>query len=54
MRLDTDRQKKLEPKRIDYCKQQIEKLGYTVNVVSNCELQFEYKGQLVKLLYRRN
>jgi hypothetical protein len=40
-RLDQDREKTLQPKRMAYAIEQIEKLGYEVKQVSETELQFE-------------
>ena len=40
MRLNIERQNKLEPKRMEVAKQEIEKLGYDVIEVSETELQF--------------
>lgn len=48
-RLDIDRQKKLEPLRIDFAKAEIEKKGYIVTQVSTTELQFEYQGATIKV-----
>lgn len=39
-RLDIERQKALEPKRIEFAKKEIEKKGYTVRQVGDTELQF--------------
>jgi hypothetical protein len=39
-RLDTERQNRLEPKRIEYAIQQIQKLGIEVNKVSDHEINF--------------
>lgn len=47
-RLDTDKQKELEPKRMAYAISEIEKLGYKVTQVSETELRFEHTpGHLV-------
>lgn len=46
-RLDIERQKELEPKRMNYAKEQITKLGYEVKEVSGNELNFEYMGKMV-------
>ena len=40
MRLNIERQNKLEPERMQVAKQEIEKLGYEVIEVSETELQF--------------
>ena len=47
-RLDTERQNRLEPKRIEYAIQQIQKLGFEVNKVSDHEINFQYKGHTIK------
>ncbi len=44
MRLDIERQLELEPKRMEYAKKEIEKLGYAVTQIGDTKLQFEYKG----------
>lgn len=41
-RLDIQRQKELEPKRMAHVKREIEKKGYQVIPVSDRELQFEH------------
>jgi hypothetical protein len=48
-RLDTERQKENEPKRMLFCKEELQKRGHVVNVVSNNCIEFEYKGAVVKL-----
>jgi len=39
-RLDVERQKALEPTRMEHAKKEIEKKGYTVRQVGDTELQF--------------
>jgi hypothetical protein len=46
MRLDTERQERLEPKRVAYARQRIEALGYEVEVIGK-SVRFEYKGSVV-------
>ena len=46
-RLDIERQHKLEPKRMDYAQEQIEKLGYKVTRISDNLLRFEFKGSTI-------
>ncbi len=46
-RLNEERQKELEPKRIAYAKAQLEKLGYEVTE-SDTELRFIYKENVIK------
>ncbi|MEK0337827.1 MAG: hypothetical protein QQN41_10380 [Nitrosopumilus sp.] len=47
-RLNIERQKKFEPIRMAYAKNEIEKLGYTVIKINDNELTFEFKGKTVK------
>ncbi len=46
-RLDTDRQKALEPKRLNFAKESIEQAGYTVEVIGENQLRFVFKGHPV-------
>lgn len=46
-RLDVDRQLKLEPKRMDFAKKQIENLGFKVTEIGETKLQFEFSGHTV-------
>lgn len=46
-RLNIERQKELEPKRIAYAKEKIEKLGYDVEVVG-VEIRFLFNGNMIK------
>lgn len=39
-RLNIERQKKIEPRRMDYAQEQIERKGYKVNRVSDNQLRF--------------
>ena len=48
-RLDIERQNTLQPKRKEYCKEQITKLGYVINYESETELVFDFMGHPVKL-----
>lgn len=47
-RLDIERQKQLEPKRMAYAIEQISKKGYIVSKVSDTELNFEFNGKKVQ------
>lgn len=47
-RLNMERQNKLEPKRMRYCKDQLEKLGFEVTT-SSTEIRFVFKGHPIKL-----
>lgn len=46
-RLDIERQQVFEPKRVQYAKDQIEKLGYEVEVFGGVRLEFEFKNYRV-------
>lgn len=46
-RLDTERQNLLEPKRITFAKQQIEKLGYEITYQDSKEIHFIFEGQKI-------
>ncbi|NDV93462.1 hypothetical protein D0T84_00830 [Dysgonomonas sp. 521] len=48
-RLDIERQKELEPKRMAYAKEQIQKLGYEISFENDTEIRFEFNGNTVKL-----
>jgi len=48
-RLDTDRQKELEPNRIEFAKAEITKLGYAITYEDGTKIQFEFKGKAVTL-----
>lgn len=47
-RLNQERQKKLEPRRMEYAKTKLEELGFEVTKVSTNQLQFMHKGKLIK------
>jgi hypothetical protein len=49
MRLDTDRQKELEPKRMQYARNQITALGYEITEENATALKFVFKGATVTL-----
>lgn len=46
-RLDEQRQNTLEPKRMAYCKEILEKLGFKVERVGNTLLRFSFKESVV-------
>lgn len=48
-RLDIDRQKELEPKRIDYAVNEIISLGYDITHADSVKVQFHFKGKTVTL-----
>lgn len=47
-RLDQERQSKFEPERLKYAKSLIQNLGYKITWESKTELQFYFKGEVVK------
>jgi hypothetical protein len=47
-RLDQEREQRLQPQRIKSCKAVLENLGFEVRENGNTELQFMFKGGLVK------
>lgn len=47
-RINQEREKELEPKRLSFAKNTLEHLGYTVDVVSGKELQFYHDGDMVR------
>lgn len=47
-RLDTERQQKLEPKRIDFAKNKIKELGFEITYECDSRLDFMFKGHLIK------
>lgn len=48
-RLDTERQKQLEPERMNYARNQLTALGYPVTEINAKTLQFTFRGSLVTL-----
>lgn len=46
-RLDKEKQKKIEPKRMEYAKTEIQKLGYTIVYEDENELMFQFKGKTI-------
>ena len=49
MRLDSDRQKELEPKRIQFAKEAIDEVGYRITYEDKTKIQFQFKGEIVTL-----
>lgn len=49
MRLDIDRQKELEPKRMEYARNQITALGYEITEENVTTLKFTFKESTVTL-----
>ena len=50
MRQNIERQNELEPKRMEFAKQEIEKLGYEIVFENEKYLVFEYDNYLVRFL----
>lgn len=48
-RLDKEKQKQLEPKRMDYAVKTITELGFRIIAQYPTELRFDYKGQVIRL-----
>lgn len=48
-RLDKDRQKELEPKRMEYAEEKLAELNIVSTRISDSELEFEWKGNRIKL-----
>lgn len=48
-RLDIERQKELEPKRMEYARNQITALGYEITEENATALKFVFKGSTVTL-----
>lgn len=46
-RLNQEREKRLQPKRVNSCKEALEKLGFEVSVFGGKRLEFEYKGNKI-------
>lgn len=46
-RLDTDRQKELEPKRIEFAVQQLEKTGIVIDLVDDTKIKFKWENEWV-------
>ena len=48
-RMNIDAQLEAEPKRIEYAKQELSKLGYEITYEDNTKIQFDYKGNTVTM-----
>lgn len=48
-RLDTDRQKELEPKRMEFAVNVIKHLGYEITYQDTTKVQFTFNGETVTL-----
>lgn len=49
MRLDIEKQKELEPKRMEYAMKELTKIGIAPLIISNKRIEFEFKGESVML-----
>lgn len=47
MRLDKERQQKLEPQRFEHAKQQLQSFGFQIAVEYGTDLKFIYKGEMI-------
>lgn len=47
-RLDKEREKTLQPKRINFAIQELEKLGIKILLVCDTRIDFEYKGNKIE------
>lgn len=48
-RLDIEKQKELEPKRIQFAKEAIDEAGYRITYEDKTKIQFQFKGETVTL-----
>lgn len=48
-RLDKEKQKELEPKRVEYAEEKLAELGITATRITDSELHFQWKGNTIKL-----
>lgn len=48
-RLNIERQKELEPKRFEYAKAELNKLGYVLTFEDATRLEFIFKGEKIQL-----
>lgn len=48
-RLDSQREEKLQPKRVEYARTQIESLGYEIISETKTYLMFMYNGSTIRL-----
>ena len=48
-RLNQDREKKLQPERIEYAKNEIQKRGFTIHYEDEKEIRFAYGGHEIKV-----
>lgn len=46
-RLNQDREKELQPKRMEYAKEQLQKLELRIMFESTTEIRFEFKGKII-------
>lgn len=48
-RLNVEKQKQLEPKRIEFAKTELEKLGLKIIETDSTKIQFEFKSNVITL-----
>jgi hypothetical protein len=48
-RLDTERQKQIEPRRMGFCKEQIQKLGFSITFQDENKIEFIFKNNTIQL-----
>lgn len=48
-RLNKERQQKKEPKRLEYAKKELERLGFVITHMTDKELKFEFLGHQITL-----
>lgn len=48
-RLDQDREQRLQPKRMQSCKEMLESMDYEVTQIDQTKLQFYFKGSKITL-----
>ena len=49
MRLNQERQKEFEPKRLQYAKERIEAFGLDISEIDDTKIKFVYKGNTITL-----
>lgn len=47
-RLNQEREKRLQPKRMQSCKKKLESMGFDVEEFGGNRLEFEYKGEKIR------
>lgn len=49
MRLNTERQKELEPKRMEYAISELEALGFEIDYRDDTKIKFQFNGSVITL-----